>query len=297
MFELQDIFHKADISPGDVHVMLHSPRQRDFQTVLPGLIRTRRAAMETYQSFHGANAERALHKRRAFVASFVKTGAGAAAGSARLLFAGMYRNKGARQVSRDWLEANEEVQWLHRTFGVVEQMDLPGWTEWTWFDLPVDAALSDLQGRLVIETRLTQSYVRLGENLSAPVVALHEASAFDAAPPPWRQMRPTAGMLHALPPSWAVKLAEWRGIYLIVDETDGARYVGSAYGADNLLGRWRAHVAKDEGVTVQLKHRDPGQFRFSILERVSPDMPAEEVIRLEQTWMERLATTRFGLNR
>ncbi|MBL4559231.1 MAG: hypothetical protein JKP98_25855 [Rhodobacteraceae bacterium] len=36
--------------------------------------------------------------------------------------------------------------------------------------------------------------------------------------------------LRALPASWAPVLREWRGVYLIVDQTDGARYVGSAYG-------------------------------------------------------------------
>ena len=58
-----------------------------------------------------------------------------------------------------------------------------------------------------------------------------------------------------------------------------------------------AHDAAATGVTVRLADRNPVNFRFSILERVSPDAPAEEVIALEQTWMERLGTVEFGLNR
>ena len=265
--------------------------------LLPGLVRTRRAAMETYQAAHGINAERALSRGRPWVASFVKTGPGRVRGTSTMLFAGLYRNEGGRRVPRVDIAANPEVRWLYDTFGSFEELDEPGWSHWTWFDLRLSDRLSKLQGRLAIDVRLTQSYVRLAENLDAPVTALHAESAFDAAPPSWRKMRPSTGMLAALPAAWAAKLAEWRGIYLIVDESDGARYVGSASGTENLLGRWREHVAGERGITVGLAARDPRRFRFSILERVSPDATAGDVSRLEQTWMERLDTVRFGLNR
>jgi len=81
-----------------------------------------------------------------------------------------------------------------------------------------------------------------------------------------------------------------------VDEVDGACYVGSAYGTENLLGRCRSHVAGEQGVTRELAHRDPATFRFSILERANPDATPAEVIRLERTWMDRLDTIRYGLN-
>ncbi len=81
-----------------------------------------------------------------------------------------------------------------------------------------------------------------------------------------------------------------------LDRTDGARYVGSAYGETNLLGRWLTHVDGDGGVTVQLARRNPADFRFSILERVSPDMEARDVIAIEHGWMTRLHTRTHGLN-
>ena len=44
--------------------------------------------------------------------------------------------------------------------------------------------------------------------------------------------------------------------------------------------------------------RDPEHFVFSILQRVSPDMPMEEVVQVENTWKERLQTRApYGLNR
>lgn len=81
------------------------------------------------------------------------------------------------------------------------------------------------------------------------------------------------------------------------DRSDGARYVGSAYGETNLLGRWQAHVAGDAGVTVELARRDPAGFDFSILERVSPDMEIGDITIREQGWMTRLHTKVDGLNR
>lgn len=299
MFTLQDVLKREGIAATDVNVMLHSPRssEGDLLAMLPGLVRTRRSAMETYQATHGINAERALSGGRSWVASFVKTGAGRERGTSTMLFAGLYRNAGGRRVERAAIAANPEVKWLYETFGSFDELNDPSWTHWTWFDLKLSDRLADMQGRLAIDVPLTPSYVRLAENLPAPVTAIHAESAFDAAPPSWRKMRPSAGMLDALPMAWASKLAEWRGIYLIVDESDGARYVGSACGVDNLLGRWRAHTAGERGVTVGLATRDPMRFRFSILERVSPDAAAGDVSRLEQTWMDRLDTVRFGLNR
>ena len=41
----------------------------------------------------------------------------------------------------------------------------------------------------------------------------------------------------------------------------------------------------------------PHEFKFSILQRVSPDMDETDVIRLESTWKERLHTRDpLGLN-
>lgn len=276
--------------------MLHSPREGELLQHLPGLVRTRRKAMETYQAAHSKNAERALSRGRPWVASFVKTGAGRGNGTSAMLFAGLYRNPGPRFMPREEIESHPEVRWLHDTFGSFAEILSPNWTHWTWFDLELSEQLSDLQGRLVIEVRLTQSYVRLAENIDAPVLAIHQESRFDAAPPSWRQMTLNAGILQALPNAWASRLQEWRGVYLIVDESDGQRYVGSAYGEENLLGRWQKHVSGDVGVTSGLSQRDPRNFRFSILELTAPTALSEDVIAVESSWKERLHSRVFGLN-
>jgi len=96
--------------------------------------------------------------------------------------------------------------------------------------------------------------------------------------------------LSILPARWRAALSQWRGIYYIYDAADGKGYVGSAYGEDNMLGRWRNYAASGHGGNRLLRQRDPRNFRFTILQRVSPDMDANDVIRLEGTWKERLHT-------
>jgi hypothetical protein len=78
---------------------------------------------------------------------------------------------------------------------------------------------------------------------------------------------------------------------------DGKGHVGSAYGEDNILGRWDYWVATGHGGNVLLRERSPENFTFSILEFVSQNLEKNEVIGLESSWKERLHTrSPFGLN-
>jgi hypothetical protein len=100
-----------------------------------------------------------------------------------------------------------------------------------------------------------------------------------------------------LPKSWEDAIRQWRAIYYIFDTSMQKGYVGSAGGVDNLLGRWRNYASSGHGGNVLLRNRDPMNFRFTILQRVSPDMDNDDVIRLENTLKLRLhARAPFGLN-
>jgi hypothetical protein len=124
-----------------------------------------------------------------------------------------------------------------------------------------------------------------------------DESTFDARMPNWDEISLTWESLCVLPTRWKSRLSEWRAIYYIFDASDAKGYVGSAYGDTNLLGRWLNYAERGHGGNVLLKQRDPKDFRFSILQRVSPDMDAADVIRLEGTWKERLHTRHpVGLN-
>lgn len=296
--DLQQVLSTEGIPPTDVNVILHSPSDRRFSELMPGLAKTRRGIIEAYHATHSAHAAAALKQGRRWAAVFLKTDASVIRPRWRMLFLGLYENRGCRPLTHAEIRAHPDVCWLRQNTTTYQDfVGTPDDAVAEWFDLAQSERMAQLQGRLVVDVRLTPNYIRRGENIDAPVSAIHAEGVFDAAPPDWRAMTPTGGILRELPPGWAARLREWRGIYLITDERDGARYVGSAYGEQNLLGRWLEHVSGERGVTVGLASRDPSTFRFSVLERVSPDAQPHEVIRLEQTWMTRLHTVRFGLNR
>jgi hypothetical protein len=114
--------------------------------------------------------------------------------------------------------------------------------------------------------------------------------------PCWNELKLTWEELRHLPKSWVQILCGWRAIYFILDGTDGKGYVGSAYGDQNLYGRWSNYRDSGDGGNKRLRERAPDKFRFSILEIVSLAATREDVIQREENWKDRLHTREFGLN-
>jgi hypothetical protein len=141
------------------------------------------------------------------------------------------------------------------------------------------------------------SWWRWADRNQFEIHAIREESAFEAEMPDWEQLILKRNELHAMPSRWKARLREWRGIYFIFDSTDGKGYVGSASGPENILGRWENYAASGHGDNQLLKKRKPESFVFSILQRLSPDTSPAEVVRIENTWKERLHTQApYGLN-
>lgn len=86
-------------------------------------------------------------------------------------------------------------------------------------------------------------------------------------------------------------------VYLIYDVNRRAGYVGSAYGAENIHGRWRDYARNGHGGNRELRNSRPEDLRFSILQRTSPDLEPDAIVALEASWKERLHTRESGLNR
>jgi hypothetical protein len=114
--------------------------------------------------------------------------------------------------------------------------------------------------------------------------------------PCWDELLLTWEELRHPPKTWVQVLSQWRGVYSILDGTDGRGYVGSAYGDENLHGRWSNYAALGDGGNKRLRERAPERFLFSILELVSPTARKEDVIQRESNWKDRLHTREFGLN-
>ena len=98
---------------------------------------------------------------------------------------------------------------------------------------------------------------------------------------------------------WQTALSAINAVYLIVDMETGSQYVGSAYGKDGLLGRWRFYVDSLHGNNKLMKdlicnHPDRYKhFQFSILQILSKSTPDEEIIHAEALWKKKLCSVQF----
>jgi hypothetical protein len=287
---LNDLLQGREIAPDSVIVMRHRPSEAELNKVLPWLASEKPEVFNAYQQSQGEKVERAMQGAK-YIAAFIGRDAGKA------IFVGLYAIGATKPVTREefWrIPANLELQKFGmRGFGehVTRQTVF-------WFDLSLTDFYADWKGKLVVAWPPPErSWWRRAHRNKIPVLAVLEESAFDAEMRRWEEIVLTWDQLRVLPTPWKARLSEWRAIYYIFDTSDGKGYVGSAYGATNLLGRWLGYADRGHGGNVLLRKRNPAHFRFSILQRVSPDMEAAEVIRLESTWKERLHSRHpAGLN-
>lgn len=176
------------------------------------------------------------------------------------------------------------------------------------YTLARDCRYKDLEGRLVIDwgagTRSWAQHYRPG---TKPVIELlptgyvREFPGFMDVVLPFDELRDI--VLHPTPHrSWHQMLRSVAGIYLILDQSSGAQYVGSAYGADGLLGRWKTYVETGHGDNVQLKRlvavrpAAAQSFQFSVLQTLPITLTKNEVIAFETLHKRKLGSRAHGLN-
>ncbi len=102
---------------------------------------------------------------------------------------------------------------------------------------------------------------------------------------------------------WKRMLSATKGIYLISDTKTVKLYVGSAYGEEGFWGRWSRYVLTDgHGDNKTLKElieKDKNHavnFQFSILMLLPRTITADEAIKKERLFKNKLGTNSFGLN-
>ena len=117
---------------------------------------------------------------------------------------------------------------------------------------------------------------------------------------------------------WKYPLASVNGIYLIFDKSNGKKYIGSAYGAQGIYGRWKNYLEngfddgeEESGIyypNKQLKRivNNPEQgmryiqknFVYTIIEVLPFNTDKDSVIHREQYWKRVMHTINspFGYN-
>jgi hypothetical protein len=100
--------------------------------------------------------------------------------------------------------------------------------------------------------------------------------------------------------NWKTALQNQKGVYLLSDTSNGMQYVGSAYGEDMILGRWRSYLKTGHGGNTKLKMFEfehiRKNFRFSILDIYKSTTSDQIIIERENWWKEVLQSRLFGYN-
>jgi hypothetical protein len=291
---LNDLLRNQQIDPATVIAMRHCPHETALRKVFPWLAAEKPSFFNAYQQTQAPVLERAMSGMigRGLVASFIGHE------PAKALFVGLYSIAGSRPLTYDEYWNMPVYKQMKEHFGMEGWSQTDGQQRQLLFDLQPSELYAAWRGKLVVNWPPPErSWWRRAHRNEIPVAAILEDSALTAAMPDWNQLELTWQELSVLPTRWRDKMSQWRGIYLIFDQTDGKGYVGSAYGKQNILGRWENYAARGDGGNVLLRTRNCERFVFTILERVSPDMPEKDVISLEGSWKTRLHSRQpFGLN-
>ncbi len=297
LMNFKDMLQKQGINPENVIVCRHCPREPGLKKVFPWLVIEKPDIFNAYQQTQsGIKVENAFESLvgYGYVAAFWGHE------PSKAVFIGLYSIDSSKTLTSETfmeIPAYKEIEKFGGKRWFTEEFERDRPTV-RWFELVLTDFYSHWKGKLIITWPPPErSWWRRAHKNDLLVLSVHEESVLDAKMPEWRDINFTWEELKVLPTRWKQLLSQWRGIYFIFDASDGKAYVGSAYGNSNLLGRWENYAATGHGNNKLLRNRNPDSFQFSILERVSPDMDTNEVIRLESSWKDRLHTrSPSGLN-
>jgi len=104
---------------------------------------------------------------------------------------------------------------------------------------------------------------------------------------------------------WKSALENVKGIYVIVDKSNGQKYVGSAYGDSGVWSRWAVYMGTGHGYNDELtKIIDTKgieyarkNFRFVLLEYRSMRVDDTVILARETFWKEALMSRELGYNK
>lgn len=279
MITIHRIFELYEIDPARVRLVRHGNKEipvlKTFRLNLP--------KFEVYQSYQRPGKFGASSLIAVFAAYHKTTG----------LFLGLWDILGFKECSKAPKKSLSEIK----------RHGLPG----TWMEEPLirynlrrNNALDELSERLVIEWGpATVSWVQKKDKEVVELKgkkAIAEFPGFNQIDLDYFELQkitqyPDANI------TWKSALSSVNGVYLIRDKASGKLYVGSAYGADGIFGRWSTYAQSGHGGNLELKGMDPNHFQFSILEIVAATITAGQVIECENRWKEKLGTRESGLNK
>jgi len=104
---------------------------------------------------------------------------------------------------------------------------------------------------------------------------------------------------------WKAALENVKGVYLIVDKSNGKMYVGSAYGESGIWSRWSCYIGTGHGWNDELTKLVVKEgfdyarqnLKFSLLEYRAMKTDDQVIIDREQYWKNVLLSGTYGYNK
>lgn len=272
MLTFNDLLTLEGIDPAKVRLVRHQDGRLGAGRLYESW-RNNRDAFEDYQRVQG----RDVFPVGGLLASFVVTDAG------KTVFVGLYRVDRVGPCPPGSIDALLK----HDTSGQFR------------YDLYLIDELVGHQDMVVIEWGTgKRTWVQRAANQAKPVLEI--AHQYEPRFPGFRVFTRAVDELPSLPSGWQQVLRSVKGVYLLVDVDSGQQYVGSAKGAESLLGRWMDYAAGGDGGDLALKAAAKDgcrKYQVSVLEVVDETTPDETIELIESQWKNKLLSRRFGLNR
>ena len=287
--QLNDLLKENGIDPirDRVLVLRNKPNEPEFKKKFFWIAEERPDLFNAYQSTQGRAVENAFQKA-SYLASFIGHE------PRKAVFFGLFKIGRSKPLSR-------KNFWRDRAHKELFDMGMKGSTtreSILKFQLHEVENFQRWKGKLIVDwPGSDRAWSRwAGKNVFS-VSALLEESKFAKAMPDWTEIVLKHSDLKILPRTWQDKMSQWRGIYFIFDSVGCKGYVGSAYGGENILGRWKNYARTGHGNNKHLRRCDPDNLIFSILEVDSHVRAPNEIQEKEACWKDRLHTRHpSGLN-
>lgn len=274
---LEDILKRANLNPNRVKLIRHSLNDKQFKKCYEA------GFLDDYQSVQKNN----FTKNCDYILAFV-SGSGTSA-----KFKGCYKAGPGQLASKTLVPVG------------FPSPEMFNGTDY-YFDIQKISLLGDLVDRLIIDWGKSAISWCQWANNAKPVLAIQEKpkmifAGYENVVLTYQDLKEIVED-PILYENWTTALVSVYAIYLITDTTDGKQYVGSAYGKNGLLGRWKTYVETKHGNDKGIKElicnfpERYQNFQFSILQILPKTLTDDEVIQYESLYKRKLLSREFGLN-
>ena len=280
MLKFSDILHAEKIPKNETWLARHSDR---------GTYRLWREDLRKFEEYQSLQEKVKFHIG-GYLASFVVTT------TRETLFVGLYK-----VLERSACRAGTQCPVSGKVYKAGEAQ---------WYTIERASKMDEYSGKLVIrwntlttdgkEKSLAQSFAQRATHEKPVVKILGER--FQVPFPGFRSFHENVSDVPNLPESWKQSLRSVWGIYLLVCNATGKKYVGSAYNENGLYGRLCDYKsAKQPGHKRLVSHDktlNGGKgYQCCILDVVTPGVTTSEITTLEGLWKDKLRSREaWGLN-